>query len=124
MSDVVDLERELQHVTEHWSPRVVGELNNDYVKVVKAQGQLIWHHHDAEDELFLVLRGRLKMLLEGDRSAEIGPGQFFVVPRGVEHCPVAEEETWVVLIEPKATAHTGNVQSERTKSIDQQLGRA
>ena len=124
MSDVVDLERELQHVTEHWSPRVVGEVNNDYVKVVKAHGELIWHHHDVEDELFLVLRGKLKMLLEGDRAVEIGPGQFFVVPHGVEHCPVAAEETWVVLIEPKATAHTGNVVTEQTKSIEQQLKKA
>ena len=124
MNDVVDLERELATVTAHWSPKVVGSLNNDYVKVVKVQGEFTWHHHEAEDEFFLVVRGRLKILLEGDRSVEIGPGQFFVVPRGVEHCPVAEEECWMVLIEPKETAHTGNVVTEHTKSIDQQLGKA
>ena len=124
MNNVVDFEHELATVTEHWSPKIVGSLNNDYVKVVKVQGQFTWHHHEAEDEFFLVVRGRLKILLEGDRAVEIGPGQFFVVPRGVEHCPVAEEECWMVLIEPKETAHTGNVVTEHTKSIEQQLGKA
>lgn len=123
MTEVVDLERELATVTAHWSPKVVASLNNDYVKVVKVLGEFTWHHHEAEDEFFLVVRGRLKIKLEGDRSVEIGPGQFYVVPRGVEHCPIAEEECWMVLIEPNETAHTGNVVTEHTKTIEQQLGR-
>jgi mannose-6-phosphate isomerase-like protein (cupin superfamily) len=124
VNEVVDFERELATITDHWSPKVVGSLNNDYVKVVKVQGQFHWHHHEDEDEMFLVIRGRIRILLEDDRSVEIGPGQFYVVPKGVEHCPVAEEECWMVLIEPKATAHTGNVVTADTKSIEQQLGRA
>lgn len=101
-------------VREYWRPKIVGELNDFYVKVVKLEGEFVWHHHDAEDELFLVVEGRLRMRFRtGDR--DLGPGEFIIVPRGVEHCPRAlTDEVHVVLIEPKTTLNTGNVRNERT----------
>ena len=99
--------------TEHWSPRVAGELNDFQVKLVKLQGEFVWHHHDAEDELFLVVKGRLRMELR-DGVVELDPGEFLVVPRGTEHRPVAPEECWVLLFEPATTLNTGNVRDERT----------
>jgi mannose-6-phosphate isomerase-like protein (cupin superfamily) len=120
--DPVDIAAALQLVTEHWSPRVVGRVNDQYVKVAKLLGEFVWHAHDAEDELFLVQKGELRIQLEGDREVRIGPGQFFVVPRGVQHNPIAEEEVHVVLIETVTTAHTGDVVTERTRSLDDQLG--
>jgi mannose-6-phosphate isomerase-like protein (cupin superfamily) len=97
----------------YWSPKIVGELNGQYVKVAKLQGEFVWHHHDAEDELFLVLKGRLTIRLR-DRDVVLDPGEFLIVPRGIEHKPVAEEEVHVLLFEPKSTLHTGNVRTERT----------
>lgn len=99
---------------EYWRPKIVGEFNDSYVKVVKFEGEFVWHHHDAEDELFLVVEGRLRMRFRtGDR--DLGPGEFIIVPRGVEHCPRAlTDEVHVVLIEPKTTLNTGNVRNERT----------
>jgi mannose-6-phosphate isomerase-like protein (cupin superfamily) len=99
--------------SEHWSPRIVGELNGQHVKVVKFVGEFVWHHHDHEDEMFLVHRGRFRMELR-DRAIELETGDFLIVPRGVEHRPVADEEVEVVLFEPAGTLNTGNVQSERT----------
>jgi len=99
--------------SEHWSPRIVGELNGQHVKVVKFVGEFVWHHHDHEDEMFLVHRGRFRMELR-DRAIELEAGDFLIVPRGVEHRPVADEEVEVVLFEPAGTLNTGNVQSERT----------
>ena len=99
--------------SEHWSPKIVGELNGQHVKVVKFVGEFVWHHHDHEDEMFLVHRGRFRMELR-DRAIELGAGDFLIVPRGVEHRPVADEEVEVVLFEPAGTLNTGNVQSERT----------
>lgn|SRR5574341_45393 len=114
MVEVVSLPEKFHRTREYWSPKIVGELNETYVKVVKFRGEFLWHHHDAEDELFLVIQGRLRMQLrDGDR--EIGPGEFIIVPRGVEHCPLAlTDEVQVVLIEPKTTLNTGNVINERT----------
>lgn len=98
---------------EHWSPRIVGELNDSYVKLVKIKGEFIWHHHETEDELFLVIKGRLLMQLrDGDRWVE--EGEFIIIPRGVEHRPVAPDECHILLLEPKTTLNTGNVQNERT----------
>ena len=95
-------------------PRIVGELNGSYVKVVKLKGEFVWHHHEAEDELFLVVHGRLRMQFR-DGSRDVGPGEFIIVPRGVEHCPLAfTHEVHVVLLEPKTTVNTGNVRGERT----------
>jgi mannose-6-phosphate isomerase-like protein (cupin superfamily) len=98
---------------DYWSPKVVGELNDFHVKLVKVKGEFVWHHHDNEDEMFLVLKGRLLIRLR-DREIVLNEGEFTIIPRGVEHMPVAEEETHVLLLEPKSTLNTGNVQSERT----------
>jgi len=108
-------------VTEHWTPRVVGRVNDQYVKVAKLLGELVWHAHDQEDELFLVVYGHLRIQLEGEREVALDAGQFFVVPKGMQHNPVAEEEVGIVLIETVTTAHTGSVQTDRSVPIDRQL---
>ncbi len=118
----VDIARELDQVTRHWTPRVIGRVNDQYVKVAKLLGELVWHAHDAEDELFLIVYGTLRIQLEGDREVVLAPGQFYVVPAGVQHNPVAEEEVGIVLIETVTTAHTGSVVSDRTVPIEDQLG--
>lgn len=105
---------------ELWSPRVIGELDDSYIKVAKIHGELVWHSHDAQDELFFVLQGQLRLRLP-DRDVELGPGELFVVPRGVQHLPVAEQECLVLLIEHKATAHTGDTQTAQTRSLADQL---
>ncbi|CAN5382513.1 cupin domain-containing protein [soil metagenome] len=112
---------ELDRVTEHWTPRVVGRVNDQYVKVAKLLGQLVWHAHDREDEMFIVVYGDLRIELEGDREVALAAGDFFVVPKGVQHNPVAAEEVGIVLIETVTTAHTGDVVVERTVPIEQQL---
>jgi mannose-6-phosphate isomerase-like protein (cupin superfamily) len=111
----------LAQVTEHWTPRVVGRVNDQYIKVAKLLGELVWHAHDDEDEMFLVVYGRLRIQLEGGREVALDPGQFFVVPRGTQHNPVAAEEVGIVLIETVTTAHTGTVRSDRTVPIERQL---
>lgn len=100
-------------VTEQWSPRVVAELNGQHVKVVKFAGEFVWHHHEHEDEMFLVHRGRFRMDFR-DHSVDLGEGDFIVVPRGVEHRPVAADEVEVLLFEPAGTLNTGDVTNERT----------
>lgn len=109
----VNLAAKLRLFHEYWSPKIVGELNESYVKLVKFKGEFVWHFHEREDELFLVLKGRLLMRLR-DREVWINEGEFIIVPRRVEHMPVAEEEVHVVLLEPKTTLNTGNVANERT----------
>jgi mannose-6-phosphate isomerase-like protein (cupin superfamily) len=106
--EVVNLAAKLAKITEHWRPRVVGELNGQAVKLVKLEGEFVWHHHETEDELFLVLSGRLRMEFR-DGVQEVGPGEFIVVPHGVEHRPVATEETTLLLFEPLGVLNTGNV---------------
>ncbi|MFC5067560.1 cupin domain-containing protein [Flaviflagellibacter deserti] len=118
----INLERAFDEVTEHWSPKVVGRVNDQYVKVAKVKGELTWHKHDDEDELFQVVRGRLVIQFEGGRDVVLNPGEFCVVPKGVMHNPVAEEECWIVLIETVTTKHTGDVVMEKTRSIEEQLG--
>ena len=114
MIEKVNLAEKLALFDEAWSPKIVAELNDAYVKVVKLEREFVWHHHDDEDELFLVVSGRLRMQLR-DGDVVLEPGELIVVPRGVEHCPLAEsDDTHVVLIEPKTTLNTGNVRSERT----------
>ncbi len=113
MIEKVNLAEKLALFDEHWSPKIVAELNDAYVKIVKVEGEFVWHHHDDEDELFLVVSGRLRMQFR-DGDVVLEPGELIVVPRGVEHCPLAEEEAHVVLIEPKSTLNTGNVRNERT----------
>ncbi|NIN70636.1 MAG: cupin domain-containing protein [Gemmatimonadetes bacterium] len=113
MPEVVNLAQKFSLFTEHWSPKIVGELNDFYVKLVKFQGEFVWHHHDDEDEMFLVVKGRLQMRFRSE-DLWLNEGEFVIVPRGVEHMPVAHEEVHVVLFEPKSTLNTGNVESERT----------
>ena len=111
--EVVNLADKLSKVTEYWSPKIVGELNDSYVKVVKFKGSFMWHHHDDEDEMFLVVKGRMKMRFR-DRDVFVAPGEFIIVPKGVEHMPEADDEVHIVLLEPKTTLNTGNVRNERT----------
>jgi len=111
--DKVNIEEKLALFDERWKPKIVGELNGQYVKLVKFIGEFVWHHHDDEDELFLVVKGRFRMEFQ-ERSDWIEKGEFIVVPRGVEHRPVAEEEAHVLLFEPASTLNTGNVRNERT----------
>jgi mannose-6-phosphate isomerase-like protein (cupin superfamily) len=114
--DVVNLAEKLSRFTDRWSPKIVGEVNDMHVKLVKLDGEFVWHRHEREDELFLVVAGRLRMQLrDGDR--EVGPGEFIVVPKGTEHCPLAlTDEVHVLLLEPKGTLNTGDVVNERTVS--------
>lgn len=109
----VNLAEKFSAITEHWQPRIVGELNGQHVKLAKLKGEFVWHHHVAEDELFLVVKGTLLMRLR-DGDVTIREGEFFIVPRGVEHQPVAEEEVHLLLFEPAGTLNTGNVRNERT----------
>ena len=111
----VNLAQKFNLFQEHWSPKIVGELNDSYVKIVKLKGEFVWHHHENEDELFLVVKGRLLIKLR-DRDIWLTEGEFAIIPKGVEHLPVAQEEAHVVLIEPKSTLNTGNVRNERTVS--------
>jgi mannose-6-phosphate isomerase-like protein (cupin superfamily) len=113
MTHKVNLAEKLAAFDEPWSPKIVAELNDSYVKVVKFDGEFVWHHHDDEDELFLVVAGRMRMQFR-DGDAVVEPGELIVVPRGVEHCPRAEGDCHVVLIEPKTTLNTGNVRNDRT----------
>jgi len=100
--------------TEHWSPKIVGELNGQHVKLAKLQDEFVWHHHEAEDELFLVVKGSFDMEFR-DKTVHLTAGEFLIVPKGVEHRPVAKEEVWVLLFEPATTLNTGNVVDEKTK---------
>ena len=116
----VNLAEKLGLFSEQWSPKVVATVNDTAVKLVKFQGEFVWHHHDAEDELFLVLAGRLTMQFR-DREVVLEPGELIVVPRGVEHRPVATEEAHVLLVEPATTLNTGNVRNERTVERPQEI---
>ena len=111
----INLEQKFSLFNEHWSPKIVGELNNQQIKLVKFLGNFVWHKHDEEDELFFVVKGTFVMELR-DKNIELREGEFLIVPRGVEHRPVADEEVWVMLFEPASTLNTGNVQNERTKA--------
>jgi mannose-6-phosphate isomerase-like protein (cupin superfamily) len=111
--DKTNLAETFARFKEPWSPKIAGELNGQQVKLVKFQGEFVWHHHDHEDELFLVVKGRFRMELR-DRHIWLEEGEFLIVPRGVEHRPVAEEEAHVLLFEPASTLNTGNVRNERT----------
>ena len=120
MSEIRSPKRIAAALTELWSPRVIGEVDDMYVKVAKVQGELAWHSHEHEDELFLVLQGRLRIELE-EGEAELGEGDLFVVDKGVRHNPVAEEECLLLLVERKSTRHTGDVATEKTRAISDQL---
>ena len=111
--DKVTLASKFASFSDRWSPKIVGELNGQHVKLVKFIGEFVWHHHDHEDEMFLVHRGRFRMELR-DGNVELETGDFIIIPRGVEHRPVADEEVEVILFEPAGTLNTGNVVSDRT----------
>jgi len=111
--NIINLSQKFDLFHEHWRPRIVGELNDSYVKLAKLKGEFVWHRHENEDELFLVVKGKLQIKLR-ERDLWIGEGEFVIIPRGVEHCPVADEEVQVLLLEPKSTVNTGDVQNERT----------
>lgn len=111
----INLAEKLRSFQDLWSPKIVGELNDHYVKLAKLKGEFIWHHHDDEDELFLVVKGRL-LLRFRDREVWLDEGELAIVPRGVDHLPIAPEEAHVLLLEPKSTLNTGNVRNERTVS--------
>jgi mannose-6-phosphate isomerase-like protein (cupin superfamily) len=113
MTDKVNLTQKLALFSDHWTPKVVGELNGQHVKLVKFSGPFTWHHHEAEDEMFLVVRGSFRMEFR-DRAVTLEQGEFIIVPKGVEHRPVADEEVHVLLFEPATTLNTGNVTNERT----------
>ena len=120
MSKAISPKRIAASLAELWSPRVVAEVDDAYVKVARVHGSLAWHSHDDEDELFLVLQGRLRIEME-DTSVELDEGELFVVPKGVRHNPVAERECHLLLIERKSTLHTGSTVTDRTRSIADQL---
>jgi mannose-6-phosphate isomerase-like protein (cupin superfamily) len=109
----VNLDEKFAAFSEQWQPRIVGELNGQHVKVVRLQGEFVWHQHENEDEMFLVLDGAMKIELR-NRTIDLAKGEFFIVPHGVEHRPVAHEEARVLLFEPASTLNTGNIQNERT----------
>jgi len=111
----VNLKEKFAKFSDYWNPRVIGELNDCAVKAVKLKGEFIWHHHDNEDELFLVVKGTLRMKFR-DHESIIHEGEFIIVPRGVEHMPVADREVHIILLEPKSTLNTGNIVNERTVS--------
>jgi mannose-6-phosphate isomerase-like protein (cupin superfamily) len=110
----VNLTEKFSQFTDHWNPRIIGELNGQHVKAAKLKGEFVWHHHEHEDEMFLVTKGTLKMEFR-DKTVEIKPGEFIIVSRGVEHKPVADEEVELLLFEPASTLNTGNVENERTR---------
>lgn len=116
-----DLEAAFAGVSDYWSPKVVAQVNDQYVKIAKVRGELVWHDHEHEDELFYIVRGHLRIEYENGRAVDLPAGSMHVVPRGTLHHPVAEDECWVVLIEPVQTKHTGNVESPQTRTLEQQL---
>jgi mannose-6-phosphate isomerase-like protein (cupin superfamily) len=116
--DKVNLAQKFSLFSEQYEPKIVGEINDTYVKLAKLQGDFMWHHHEMEDELFLVVKGELRMKIRddgGEREIVIHPGEFIIIPHGVEHFPTADVETHVMLLEPKTTLNTGNLRNERTQ---------
>lgn len=109
----VNLNEKLKLFADQWSPKIVGDLNESYIKLVKLKGEFVWHHHENEDEMFLVIKGRLLIKLR-DRDINLEEGEFVIIPKGVEHLPVADEEAHVLLLEPKTTLNTGNVRGDKT----------
>jgi mannose-6-phosphate isomerase-like protein (cupin superfamily) len=111
--EAINLKNKFSLFSDYWNPRVIGDLNDSQIKAVKLKGNFVWHHHDNEDELFLVVKGTLRMKFR-DHEAIVREGEFIIVPRGVEHCPAADEEVHLILMEPKSTLNTGNITNERT----------
>ncbi len=118
--ETINLKEKFSRFSDYTNPRVIGEINDMQVKAVKLKGEFIWHHHDVEDELFLVVKGTLRMKFR-DHEAIVREGEFVIVPKGVEHCPAADEEVHIVLIEPKSTLNTGNIVNERTVALPERI---
>ena len=110
----INIDNKLNLFQDHWNPRIIGELNGQHVKLAKLKGEFVWHSHEKEDELFYVLKGNLKMEFR-DRVEILRPGEMIIVPRGVEHKPVAEDEVHIILFEPASTINTGEIENERTR---------
>ncbi|MHA1542773.1 MAG: cupin domain-containing protein [Candidatus Hodarchaeales archaeon] len=122
MFTVINIEEELKQVKEYWSPRIIGKVNNQYIKVAKLKGSFTWHSHEEEDELFYVVKG--SMIIEFENAkVKLNEGDFYVVPKGMKHNPIAEDECRIVLIETITTKHTGDVSTPETRSVGQQLGK-
>ncbi|HMK31052.1 MAG TPA: cupin domain-containing protein [Terriglobales bacterium] len=120
----VNLAEKFSRFQDYYSPKIAGEVNDSYVKLVKVKGEFVWHHHDEEDELFLIVKGTLRMKFREqgvERELALHPGEFVIVPRGMEHLPIADEEVHLVLLEPKSTLNTGNVRNERTLEVLEQV---
>ena len=120
MIEAANLEAQFDQVTDYWSPKIVGAINNQYVKIAKLKGEFVWHDHENEDEFFYVVKGELTLEFE-DKRVILGQGDFYIVPQSVRHKPIAEEECWVMLVEPKSTAHTGKEVTPMTKAIEDQF---
>ncbi len=114
---VVNIKEKFSLFNEQWSPKIIGEMNDSYVKIAKLQGEFVWHLHENEDEMFLIIQGSLTIRLR-DRDLVVNAGEFVIIPRGVEHLPVAREEVQLMMLEPKTTVNTGNVESDRTVEAD------
>jgi mannose-6-phosphate isomerase-like protein (cupin superfamily) len=114
MVEKVNLDEAFGRFHEQWHPKIAGELNDSYVKLARLQGEFVWHHHEDEDELFLVVKGSLTIRVREQADVQLQEGEFVIIPRGVEHMPVASEEAWVLMLEPKSTRNTGNVENDRT----------
>ncbi|TMD71499.1 MAG: cupin domain-containing protein [Chloroflexi bacterium] len=116
----VNLNQKFSLIQDYWSPKIAGEINDSYVKLVKFKGEFVWHHHETEDELFLVVKGKLLIKLR-DRDIWLQEGEFVIIPKGIDHLPIADEEAHVILLEPKTTLNTGNTQNERTVTNLEQI---
>jgi mannose-6-phosphate isomerase-like protein (cupin superfamily) len=116
----VNLNQKFSLIQDYWSPKIAGEINDSHVKLVKLKGEFVWHHHETEDELFLVVKGKLLIKLR-DRDIWLQEGEFVIIPKGIDHLPIADEEAHVILLEPKTTLNTGNTQNERTVTNLEQI---
>ena len=116
----VNLNQKFSLIQDYWSPKIAGEINDSHVKLVKFKGEFVWHHHETEDELFLVVKGKLLIKLR-DRDVWLQEGEFVIIPKGIDHLPIADEEAHVILLEPKTTLNTGNTQNERTVTNLEQI---
>ena len=110
----VNISEKLSLINEYWNPKIIGEFNDSFIKIGKLKGEFVWHHHENEDEVFLVIKGKLIIKLR-EKDIVLEEGEFFVVPKGIEHMPVGEDEVHLMMLEPKSTLNTGNIKDERTK---------
>ena len=119
--NINNLVERFDEVEDYWSPKVIGELNDQYVKIAKLKGEFVWHDHEFEDEMFFIVKGSLELEFE-DKTVYLNEGDFYIVPKKVKHKPHARADVWVMLVEAKSTKHTGDVETKRTRSIEEQLG--